>query len=1024
MRLRTVSKPVLLAAVILLAGVAATAIVEAGNSAPALSSGENGPSPALITPSTAWDGVNYSRSCSGCLPADAQVASGSGYVLEMVNASYEIWTTAGTLLTSNSLSTFFGANSHDVLADPQLRFDSTLLRWFATCDDLTRGQIWYGSSESSDPTGAWNIQHFNVAGNEVPERSSLGVDTLNLVVGTNLYSGLSGAFQGAQVWVANMTQLLGGGSGTPWSSPVYPAEEALVPADALTTSKTMYLVTDGTGGTTTFDLLTLTGSPGGTPAPSLSSPVTFSSSTTSPPNATQAGSSRLVSVGDGRIESAVWRAGTLWADATGGCTPSGDTVLRSCLHLWKLNTTTSTMSQNFVWSSGAGTYDFDPALSTNPSGDLTVVFGESSATLDPSVMVTGQTSADAVDSLEPALLLKAGTGPDAPGSSCAGNVCPFGAYFGAAFEPFSGDRFWVAGEYTGSDSSTNYWRTWVASVDDVPTYSVNFSESGLVLGSTWSVTLNGITSTSDASLIVFLEPRGAYTYSVQTPLPGTPGTRYAAAPAGGSFVLSNGNVTESITFTKQYRLTTSVRPSIAGMVDPNSSWFNASSAVSLGALANSTFAFRSWAGNGSGSYNGTSNPTEVVMSGPITEQATFVNSTTYRLTFASSGLPSGTSWTVALNGLERSSGAANVTFNVTNGSYTYAVETPITGAPGVEYTVSPDGGSFSVDGVNLTVPAAFITEYRLTTNFVTAGSGSVSPPTGWFAAGTRVNVSAVPATGDAFTSWMGSGPGSYTGRNDPAAVTMEGPVIETANFTSISHPTFPVLFGILPGGSGNITFNGQSYSSGQSVAVPAGVYSISQVPSTGWEFGQWTVGGGVALGPGTANVTGAGWVNATYAAVHLVSIVTAPTSCGVVSVAGNVYGDGASVALVNGTYPIAASACGNYSVVSLVGTGGAQVGGKQLQVTGSGSVVATFAQHPSTDTSSTGIDAPIPLWALLLAIGLAGVALVLFLLLVRGRRKPPRESVPKGAVVGMTPVSVASSTPSVPPDTPPAWRED
>jgi Divergent InlB B-repeat domain len=1027
MRLVAISKPVLLVTVILVAG--ATAIVVDGHSSPTsgAGSGNVGMRTALLTPSTSWDGVNYSASCSGCLPPDAQVASGTGYVFEMVNASYDIFNTAGATLASGTLATLFGT-AHDSLADPQVRFDPTALRWFASVDDLSKRQIYYGASETSDPTAAWNIQHFNIAGPNSMLQSTLGVDALNLVVATNLY-GPTGTFVGAQVWVANKSQLMGTGGVMTWSSTVLPTEEALVPAEALTAFNTMYLVGDGVGGTTSFDLLTLTGSPPG--APTLSAPMIFTTNTTGPPNATQAGSAKLVSVGDGRVESAVWRSGTLWAAATDGCTPSGDTALRSCLHLWKLNTGTSTMSQDFDWSTGAGTYDFDPALSTNPAGAVTVVFGESSATLDPSVLVTGQTAADGPGTLEPAVLLKAGAGPDAAGSYCTATVCPFGAYFGAAFEPASGNHFWVVGEYTGSDSTTNYWRTWVASVDAVATYSVNFSESGLAPGTSWSVTLNGNTTSSSGPSIVDLEPVGTYSFSVSTPIPGGSGTRYVANPAVGSFAVTKENVTEAINFTTQYQLTTSLQPMGAGTVNPTSGWFNATSSVSLGALANSTYAFHFWAGNGSGSYNGTSNPARVVMDGPVSEQATFVNSTTYRVTFASSGLPPGTSWNVTLNGLEETSRAANATFNVTNGSYTYVVGTPIAGLPGVEYSESPAGGSVSVMGANVTVRAPFTTEYRLTTSVVTAGSGSVSPPAGWLAAGAVVSVSALPATGYFFASWSGSGPGNYSGANDPATVTMDGPVSETASFQPIPHPTYRITFGVSPLGSGAIAFNGQNYSDGQSIVLPPGTYSLSPGPSRGWEFGHWAVSGGVTLGLGNVNVTGAGWINATFSALHLVSIVTAPTTCGSVSLAGNIYANGASVALANGTYAVTATACGNYSAVSILGTGGVQVSGDRMNVTANGSVVATFSPPGSTGTSTTGIDAPIPLWALLLAIGLAVAALAILLAPRRRRGKPAQESVPPGAA-GAASVSgkggptapVKQPTPVPSPNQPPEWKED
>ena len=41
----------------------------------------------------------------------------------------------------------------------------------------------------------------------------------------------------------------------------------------------------------------------------------------------------------------------------------------------------------------------------------------------------------------------------------------------------------------------------------------------------------------------------------------------------------------------------------------------------------------------------------------------------------------------------------------------------------------------------------------------------------------------MPGTGYSFTSWKGSGTGSYTGTNNPAAITMSSPVFDTAQFT-------------------------------------------------------------------------------------------------------------------------------------------------------------------------------------------------------------------------------------------------
>jgi hypothetical protein len=1004
-------------AVLLLLSVAAPGTIGLGTPSSALESGDHGPSPALITPQISWEGIDSNQTCSACLQADAQVSVGSGYIVEMVNSSYAVWTSGGIPEASNTLDALFGAGS-DVLTDPQVHFYPAALRWFVSADDLSNDQILYGASDSSDPTASWNIEHFYVPWGTYPAQSLLGVDAVNVVVTTNLFDRFTGQFAGSQVWVANESELVAGGGVSTWSSTANSSEMALVPAQPLTLSKTMFLVSDGTGGSTTLDLLSLKGTPPATPV--LSSPVTFATNTTSPPNAVQNGSSDLVNVTDGRIASAVWRAGTLWAVATDGCTPSGDRELRSCLHLWELSTAGNTLTQDFVWSSGSGTYDYYPALSTNLSGDLTVVFGESSATLDPSIYVTGQTSADPNGTLESAVLLKQGSGPDAAGP-CTSGVCPFGASFDAAFDPGSGDRFWVVGEYTGTNSSTDFWDTWVAAVSNEVTFSATFTESGLPSGHTWSVTLNGNAQSSTTTSIAFVASNGTFTYSVRTPIAGTPGVQYVANPAEGSFVVANASVVVRTDFTLQYRLTTSESPTGAGSVYPSGGWFNGSASVPLGALANSGYEFQSWEGTGSGALNGTANPTNVEISGPIAEQATFVRATTSTVTFTENGLPAGLPWSTTLNGIEERSMDSQLTFNVTDGSYSYTVLSPIAGVPGVEYVGSPLDGAFSVEGANVSETIAFTPEYLLSIDLEPTGAGTVAPASGWFAAASMVNLTAVPAEGYAFESWSGSGFGNYTGAHDPATVSMGAPITETATFGAVNGSQNLVVFGISPARSGTILFDGQSYANSQTATVSSGTYALAEVNASGWSFVGWTMGGGARPGVGSTVITGPGWINASFEPVDHVGVVTTPTGCGSVSVAGNVYANGASLALVGGTYALRVRACSGYAVGSVTGLSGVSVSGDEMTVSGNGSVVATFTPTSSAESTSNGLESLALYGFVPIVLAVLLVAFALFLL--GQRRAPPARTVASGDVKPAPSTSEGPPPTAVPSDSSPSWSE-
>ena len=66
---------------------------------------------------------------------------------------------------------------------------------------------------------------------------------------------------------------------------------------------------------------------------------------------------------------------------------------------------------------------------------------------------------------------------------------------------------------------------------------------------------------------------------------------------------------------------------------------------------------------------------------------------------------------------------------------------------------------------------------------VTAGEGgSVTPESGYQKQGEVIEISATPDIGYVFTGWTGTGSGSYTGTNNPASVTVTGPITQTANF--------------------------------------------------------------------------------------------------------------------------------------------------------------------------------------------------------------------------------------------------
>ncbi len=167
------------------------------------------------------------------------------------------------------------------------------------------------------------------------------------------------------------------------------------------------------------------------------------------------------------------------------------------------------------------------------------------------------------------------------------------------------------------------------------------------------------------------------------------------------------------------------------------------------------------------------------MNGPITENAAFtqnpVQVTVQTNPAGRTFMVDGTPYTAAQN------------FSWQPGSsHTIATTSPQNGDTGVRYvwTSWSSGGAISqtvAPTTNKTYTATFTTQYYLTMTHGTGGT--VSPASGWRNSGAAISISAMPATGYSFTNWSGSGTGSFSGTNNPASITMGGPITETANFT-------------------------------------------------------------------------------------------------------------------------------------------------------------------------------------------------------------------------------------------------
>ena len=180
----------------------------------------------------------------------------------------------------------------------------------------------------------------------------------------------------------------------------------------------------------------------------------------------------------------------------------------------------------------------------------------------------------------------------------------------------------------------------------------------------------------------------------------------------------------------------------------------------------------------------------------LSEIATFLN--VYSVTFSETGLPSGSTWWVNFNGQNITSSSSTITFDISDGTYSYTVQSM--GTYGVNYNPDSSTGTVIVDGFTQTEYIYYYPEYYLHVSASPSSYGSITPGSGWYSSGEYLDLLANPNSGYAFSSWKGTGSGSYSGTSNTAYITMNGPINETATFYI---PLYSVTFSEtgLPSGS-------------------------------------------------------------------------------------------------------------------------------------------------------------------------------------------------------------------------------
>jgi YVTN family beta-propeller protein len=166
------------------------------------------------------------------------------------------------------------------------------------------------------------------------------------------------------------------------------------------------------------------------------------------------------------------------------------------------------------------------------------------------------------------------------------------------------------------------------------------------------------------------------------------------------------------------------------------------------------------------------------------------------VTFAEKGLPTGTSWSVSLDGFTHSLSTNSTLFVTSSGSMNWNVSSPLLNSGSVRYAAFPSSGVLDVT-TSSTETMNYTKQYELSFSSSPTGAGTTEPSgTVWLNASSSVSISAAPSAGYVFRSWTvsNSSVSLANSSNRSTLATINGSADIRANFVTVS-PT-PTIGGL------------------------------------------------------------------------------------------------------------------------------------------------------------------------------------------------------------------------------------
>jgi hypothetical protein len=449
-------------------GIAFPQTAQPQQTAPALSGAVLLPSPA---PTSSFMALGDNDTA---IPPDTQGAAGPNNLMVTLNSQVSIQDKAGTTSSTVSLDTFWSSLSGvSGVFDPKLAYDPYNNRWIFVAGSNAKSsssQLLVGVSQSSDPSGSWNLYKTTVdgTGTDWGDYPSMGFNMDWVVVDLNLFKVANNQFDGGQIYAFSKADLYAGLVSV--RVKLFTDPNAFTEAPAATydnTLATMYLIQSWNGNTGGSGFLRISSITGAVGSEMYTGQVVF----TSTPNpwdsspsggndfAPQMGSTHLIQNGDDRIINAVYRNGYLWA-AQNAFLPAGGAT-RTAAQWWQL-ATNGTVNQFGRVDDSTGTVFYAyPSIAVNTQNDAVLGYSSFSANQFAGANYSIRLAADSLNTMRSDAVLKAGEAIYY--KTFGGPENRWGDYSNTIVDPSNDLDIWTIQEYASSPNFVNgdsRWGTW------------------------------------------------------------------------------------------------------------------------------------------------------------------------------------------------------------------------------------------------------------------------------------------------------------------------------------------------------------------------------------------------------------------------------------------------------------------------------------------------------------------------------------------------------------------------------------